>query len=371
MNDDETAPGRGIGFGTGSSRLVELDGSEGEGGGQILRTALSLSLLTGRPFRISRIRANRDRPGLRPQHLSAVQAAERLGHATVEGGNVGATSLTFLPRPFEPGDLAIDIGTAGSTSLVLHTLYLPIALRADRAVRLSITGGTFNLKAPSFPFLDRTWRRYLSAIGLDLALAMPSAGFYPQGGGRLEAWIEPTRGLPRGLVAERRGRLARISGAAGSCKLDRGRVAERMQARAATLLAEAGLDAEVPVEIDRADWAGPAPGAAISLSAEFDGEAAPATFVGLGERGKPAEVVAEEAVSELLAFLDAPGSGAVDPHSADQLLLPLALADGRSVFTVGEVTEHLRTNARTIAAFLDRPIVVEEPEDGPGRVIVG
>ncbi|QDV32241.1 RNA 3'-terminal phosphate cyclase [Tautonia plasticadhaerens] len=372
MDDGETAPGRrGLGSGTGPATPVELDGSAGEGGGQILRTALSLSLLTGRPFRISRIRANRDRPGLRPQHLAAVGAAARLGDATVEGAGVGSSTLTFRPGPFAPGDLAIDIGTAGSTSLVLHTLYLPIALRADRAVRLSLTGGTFNPKAPSFPFLDRTWRHYLSAIGLDLALAMPSAGFYPQGGGLLEAWIEPTRGLPRGLVAVQRGRLVRISGVAGACKLDRGRVADRMRSRAATRLDEAGLDAGIPVEIDLADWPGPAPGAAIALTAEFDGEAAPASFVGLGERGKPAEVVAEEAVAELLAFLDAPGSGAVDPHSADQLLLPLALAEGRSVFTVGAVTEHLRTNARTIAAFLDRPIAVQEPEDGPGRVIVG
>jgi RNA 3'-terminal phosphate cyclase (ATP) len=153
--------------------------------------------------------------------------------------------------------------------------------------------------------------------------------------------------------------------------LDRGRVADRMRGRAVALLGDSALEATVPIAIDLADWPGPAPGAAIALTAEFDGEAEPATFVGLGERGKPAEVVAEEAVAELMSFLDAPGAGAVDPHSADQLLLPLALAEGRSVFTVGEVTEHLRTNARTIAAFLDRPIKVEEPDPGPGRVIVG
>jgi RNA 3'-terminal phosphate cyclase (ATP) len=369
QDDDNEAVPRGLRPGPGSSRFVELDGSSGEGGGQILRTALSLSLLTGRPFRITHIRANRDRPGLRPQHLSAVRAAAKLGNATVEGGSVGSRSLTFRPKPFQPGDLTIDIGTAGATSLVLHTLALPIALRADRAVRVSLTGGTFNQNAPSFPFLNRTWRHYLSTIGLELALAMPEAGFYPQGGGRLEAWIEPASGGLRGLVAEHRGRLTRISGVAGACKLDQGRVADRMRDRAVAMLGEVGFDAEVPVAIDLADWPGPAPGAAIALTAEFDGEAAPATFVGLGERGKPAEVVAEEAVAELFSFLDAPG--AIDPHSADQLLLPLALADGRSVFTVVEVTEHLRTNARTIAAFLDRPIKVEEPDPGPGRVIVG
>jgi RNA 3'-terminal phosphate cyclase (ATP) len=350
-----------------SNRLVELDGADGEGGGQILRTALTLAMLTGRPFRISRIRANRDRPGLRPQHRSAVMAAAKLSGATVQGATVGSQALTFRPRPFEPTDLDIDIGTAGSTCLVLQTLALPIALRADRGVRVSLTGGTFNTKAPSYPFLDRTWRAYLARMGLPLALAMPEAGFYPQGGGRLDAWIEP--GTPRPLIAERRGALVRISGVAGTCKLDQRQVAERMRNRAVALLDGAGIEAEIA--IDLAHWSGPGPGAAIALVLEHDGDAPPSSFVGLGARGKPAEEVAAEAVAELLDHLHAPGLGAVDAHSADQLVLPLALAEGRSVYTVSHVTEHLRTNVRTIAAFLDRRIVLDEPDHGPGRVIVG
>ncbi len=350
-----------------SNRLVELDGADGEGGGQILRTALTLAMLTGRPFRISRIRANRDRPGLRPQHRSAVMAAAKLSGATVQGAAVGSQALTFRPRPFEPADLDIDIGTAGSTCLVLQTLALPIALRADRGVRVSLTGGTFNLKAPSFPFLDRTWRAYLKLMGLDLALAMPEAGFYPQGGGRLDAWIE--HGNPRPLIAESRGALLRISGVAGACKLGSRRVADRMRDRAVALLNEAGIDAEIA--IDLAEWSGPAPGAALALVLEHDGDTPPSTFVGLGARGKPAEEVAAEAVAELLDHLHAPGQGAVDAHSADQLVLPLALAEGRSLYTVSHVTEHLRTNIRTVAAFLDRRITLDEPDDGPGRVVIG
>ena len=346
---------------------IELDGSAGEGGGQILRTALSLSLLTGRSFRIDRIRAGRDRPGLRPQHCSAVMAAARLGAAEVQGAVPDSSTLAFRPNPYTPGDLAIDIGTAGSTALVLQTLALPIAIRADRAVRLGLTGGTFNLAGPSFPFLERTWRPYMASMGLSIALAMPEAGYYPKGGGRLEAWIEP--GTPRALVAERRGRPLRISGVAGTTALHDRRIADRMRRRALAILERAGLDVEVAIET--ADWPGPAPGAAIALSLECDGDAPPATFVGLGARGKPAEVVAEEAVEELLAYHVAPGLGAVDPHSADQLLLPMALAEGRSLYTVTEVTEHLRTNTRTIAAFLDRPIAIEEPDEGPPRVIVG
>jgi RNA 3'-terminal phosphate cyclase (ATP) len=351
-------------------RLVTLDGSRGEGGGQILRTALTLSLLTGRPFRIVKIRANRDRPGLRPQHLRAVTGAAELGHATVIGASVGSRDLTFRPSAYTPGDLQIEIGTAGSTALVLQTLHLAVALRCDRPVRLALSGGTFNPSAPSFPFLDTTWRAHLAALGAPIALAMPRAGFYPRGGGLLDAWIEPAQLRPLALTD--RGPLVKIRGVAGVAHLNPS-IAERMRARALDRLADCGLaaEAEVEVEITPADW--PAlphvQGAALTLTAE-SARGAPATFIGLGERGKPAEAVADEAVAELLDFLAAP-AGAVDPHSADQILLPLALAPGRSEYTVTAVTEHLRTNVATLRAFLDRDIRLEEPtDDRPGRVVV-
>jgi RNA 3'-terminal phosphate cyclase (ATP) len=343
--------------------MVTLDGSHGEGGGQILRSALSLALLTGRPFRIEKIRANRDKPGLRPQHLMAVRAAAELGRAEVRGDAVGSRELTFRPGEIEPRDLSLDIGTAGATGLVLQTLHLPLALRADGPVRLTLTGGTFNDKAPSFPFLEGTWAPYLTALGLRVALAMPSAGFYPIGGGRLEAWIEPAA-APRAIAWTDRPALGRIRGAAGVANLPGRDIAERMRERAAARLAEAGLEAEITT----LEWPSRGRGAAIALAAEHGPLVS--TFVGLGQRGKPAEVVADEAAAELLAYEQA--AGAVDPHSADQLLLPLAFAEGRSVYTVSEVTEHLRTNARTIRAFLDRPIRIDEPtDDRPGRVVVG
>ena len=346
-----------------SSRLVTLDGSHGEGGGQILRTALSLSLLTGKPFRITRIRANREKPGLRPQHLTAVQAAAALGRAEVRGAAVGARELTFHPASYEPRDLTIDIGTAGSTSLVLQTLHLPLAIRATDPVRVMLTGGTFNPKAPAFPFLETTWRAHLAAMGFPIALTMPEAGFHPRGGGRLDAWIEP--GKPRALHRATRGPLRRIHGVAGVANL-RPDIAERMRARAIARLAEHGLTAEITL----ADWRSPGQGAAIALCVEHEG-IAPATFVGLGERGKPSEVVADEAVMELLAF-ESVDQGAVDPHSADQIVLPLALAPGQSNYTVTEITDHLRTNVATIQAFLDREITIEEPTEGrPGWVAIG
>lgn len=353
---------RGLGVRDVSSRLITLDGSEGEGGGQILRTALTLSLLTGRAFRIVKIRANRDRPGLRPQHLKAVEAAAILAGANVFGGAVGSRDLTFRPSEYTAHDLEIDIGTAGSTALVLQTLHLPMALRTEQAVRVTLSGGTFNLSAPSFPFLETTWRAHWAALGAPLALSMPAAGFFPRGGGRLDAWIEPA--VLRPITRIDRGPLLKIRGIAGVANL-RPEIAQRMRDRAVASLAKHGLEAEIGL----ADWPSIGQGAAISLTAEHAG-GIPATFVGLGERGKPAEVVAEEAVAELIAFENAAGA-AVDPYSADQLLVPAALAPGRSEYTVSEVTEHLRTNAVTIRAFLDRTIHIIEPDgDRPGRVVV-
>jgi RNA 3'-terminal phosphate cyclase (ATP) len=352
----------------GKGKPVTLDGSHGEGGGQILRTALTLALLTGRAFRVVKIRANRDRPGLRPQHLTAVNAAAELGGAEVSGAAVGARALTFRPAAYEARDLAIAIGTAGATALVLHTLHLPLALLARGPVTAALSGGTFNTKAPSWPFLATTWRAHMAALGAPVRLTMPEAGFYPRGGGRLEAEVAPAALRPLTLVE--RGPLVRITGAAGVARLDPG-IAARMRDRAMQRLADAGIAVEVAIGL--VEWNAPSPGAAIHLTAEHGASGAsvppPATFVGLGERGKPAEAVADEAVDELLAFESA--AGAVDPHSADQILIPLALAAGPSAYTVSAVTEHLRTNARTIRAFLDRPITIDDPEAGqPGRVVV-
>lgn len=344
------------------SRLLTLDGSEGEGGGQILRTALTLSLLTGRPFRIVKIRANRDRPGLRPQHLKAVETAAALGGADVTGAAVGSCELTFSPQSYFPRDLQVEIGTAGSTALVLQTLHLPLALRTEQPIRVTLTGGTFNTAAPSFPFLANTWRAHLASLGAPLALAMHASGFFPRGGGQLDAWIEPA--TLHGLTRTDRGPLNRITGVAGVSNL-RPDIARRMRDRAESRLAERGLSAE----IELADWLGVGQGAAISLTASHAG-GIPATVVGLGEHGKPAEFVADEAVDELLAFEDV-ADAAVDAHSADQILIPLALAPGRSEYTVSAVTDHLLTNAATICAFLDRQITIQPPEENaPGRVIV-
>jgi RNA 3'-terminal phosphate cyclase (ATP) len=196
---------------------------------------------------------------------------------------------------------------------------------------------------------------------------MPDAGFHPEGGGRLEAWIEP--GQPRSLVALDRGAVVSIRGTAGVTNLGGRSIGERMRDRALASLRDRGLSDSIPIAIDLAEWPGPGRGAALTLTAETE-HGLPMTAVGLGERGKPAEQVADDATDELLSWLLA--DGAVEPHLADQMLLPMALAEGRGVLTVVAVTDHLRTNADTIAAFLDRSIRIEdESADGPGRLIVG
>ncbi|ODT98687.1 MAG: RNA 3'-terminal-phosphate cyclase [Planctomycetes bacterium SCN 63-9] len=342
--------------------MVQLDGSLGEGGGQILRTSLTLSLLTGRPFRLSKIRANRAKGGLRPQHLTAFKVAAVLGNAKTTGGEIDSRQVTFAPQGLDCEDRTIDIGTAGSTGLVLQTIQLPIAMRSAQSVRISLIGGTFNPKAPAFPFLKETWSAFLNTFGMPLSLAMPKAGFYPRGGGRLDAEIGPAA-RPASFRKTARGPLTRIRVASGVANLP-DHIAERMIARTTERLAPLFENIGAELIFEPLHWPSVGQGAAVAIVAEY-ADSIPATFVGIGERGKPAETVADEAIDEFLAF-DAVEHAAVDPHSADQILLPLALAEGPSEYTVSEVTEHLRTNAATIRAFLDRKIVIDEP-DGPGQ----
>jgi RNA 3'-terminal phosphate cyclase (ATP) len=178
-----------------SSSFVELDGSAGEGGGQILRSSLALALLTGKPFHLRNVRAGRSRPGLQPQHLMSVRAAAAVGRAEVRGAARDSTDLVFEPGPVTPGKYHFAIGTAGATGLVLHTLYLPLMLGAAGPSEVTITGGTHVRTSPAFDFLDTTWRPYLHLLGFRLKLRLVRAGFYPRGGGELEAHLQPCPGL--------------------------------------------------------------------------------------------------------------------------------------------------------------------------------
>jgi RNA 3'-terminal phosphate cyclase (ATP) len=338
---------------------IEVDGAMGEGGGQVLRSALSLSLLTSQSFRLSRIRANRDQSGLRPQHLAAVQAAARVYGAEVRGDRVGSEEIEFTPGTVRSGDYFFDIGTAGATSLVLQTLLLPLAL-APGTSRVTIRGGTHVPWSPCFHYLDWQWRPFLARIGVPFDLTMTMAGFYPQGGGELQAQI-PGCSRPMPVRLTERGPLC--AGLSAIANLPR-EIAERQ--RSQTLRRLHTLLPDMTPEVKVQELPAASRGTVLLLLAEC--EPGRACCFALGAPGKRAERVADEAVDALAAFLRS--DGAVDPWLADQLLLPLALANGPSELRTSEVTAHLRTNAEVIRLFLPVEIGVDGPLGGPGTIQV-
>ena len=340
--------------------MLELDGSMGEGGGQILRTSLALSLLTGRAFHLRNVRAGRAKPGLQPQHLMSVRAAAEVGQAQLRGASRGSTDLVFEPGEVRAGPYRFDIGTAGSTGLVLHTVYLSLALRGTVPSALTLIGGTHVRTSPCYHFLDATWLRYLAACGLHVTLRLQRPGFYPRGGGVMEAFVQQCA-RPHGVTLKERGPV-KASGFSAVAGLDAG-IARRQARRARFRLEQYGVKAELREET----WEG-GPGTVVAI--ELDTSPVPTLFFALGERGKPAERVADEACDQAIAYLDA-GPALVDAHSGDQLVLPLALAEGPSVYHVAEVTRHLTTNIDVIRHFLDRSLTCEGEEGSPGVVRVG
>ncbi|MGN6105654.1 MAG: RNA 3'-terminal phosphate cyclase [Kofleriaceae bacterium] len=338
--------------------LVEIDGSRGEGGGQVLRTSLALSMITRRPLRIRQIRAGRSKPGLRRQHLACVQAAARLCGAVVHGDRLGSQWLEFVPAATHCGDLEIDIGTAGSTTLVIQTVLVP-AIVLGQPLRVVVTGGTHNPMAPPFDFLDRVFLPHLRAMGADVALRLDRHGFASEPPARGEA---PTRHGQLTLEVGR-GRLAPIE-IVGAGPIT-ARHATALLARLPTHVADRELRvirerlgfSAAECEVREVRDAGP--GNLVMLEVErAEGRELVTQF---GERGLRAERVAERACDELEAFL---ASGApVGEHLADQLLLPLAIASGGK-FRAAPLASHAVTNIETIGQFLDLPIDVATEPDG-------
>ena len=339
--------------------MIELDGAQGEGGGQILRTSLALALLTGQAFHLCNLRAGRSKPGLQPQHLMSVRAAATIGQATLRGAALGSQDLVFEPGLVQPGTYHFPIGTAGATGLVLHTVYLPLAL-AGAPSTVTIEGGTHVKASPCFHFLHTTWSAYLARIGISVALQMRRPGFYPRGGGLIQANIAPCPAL-LGLNIERIEPVqsARaFSAVAGLPAHIAERQAKRVRHRLETLRLGADLNEE--------SWPG-GPGTVVGI--ELPTAPAPTLFFALGERGKPAERVADEAVDQVHDFVKAEPRG-VDEHSADQLVLPLALARAPSRFAVARISTHLLTNVGVIRRFVERDIAVAGDPGKPGWVRV-
>ncbi|HBL27575.1 MAG TPA: RNA 3'-terminal phosphate cyclase, partial [Acidobacteria bacterium] len=330
--------------------MLHIDGSRGEGGGQVLRTSLALSMITNTPVRIGDIRARRARPGLMRQHLTAVQAAARISRARVEGDAIGSREITFTPSTVTPGDHHFAIGTAGSTTLLLQTV-LPALMLAGGPSRLILEGGTHNPMAPPFEFLTRAFLPLLTRMGVTVEATLERAGFYPAGGGRLVVTVTPTQEL-RGFDLLERGEIRARRGAVLLANLP-GHIADREVKKLVELT---GWDAAC-FEIRKLDSAGP--GNAVIL--ELESDHLTEVFTAFGETGTSAEKVAELAVKDLRRHLAA--GVPVGEHLADQLLLPLALAGSGSYRTL-PLSLHATTQIELIPEFLDVRIAVEAEEGG-------
>ena len=345
--------------------MVELDGSEGEGGGQILRTALSMSLITGRPFEITRIRAHRRPPGLRPQHLACVRGAEAISGGRSEGAHVNAERLVFEPGPTRAGDYELDVGSAGSTPLLLQCLFFPLAVAGGGSFILR--GGTHLPHSPTYHYLSWIWAPTVAAYGLGIDLQLRYAGFYPQGGGELHATVAPPGEAPSRVDLPARGTLrdVHVTSFVGGLPFH---IAERQAKAAVTSLREHGIHCEaekLPLPTMRSV------GTTVFVRAQFENTAA--GFSALGERGRRAEEVGQDAAAQMVDFMQSPG--ALDEHLADQILIPAALlaagrlgagTPGETLFTTSRVTEHLTTHARVLERFL--PIRIEVSPSAEIRV---
>ena len=343
---------------------VVIDGSQGEGGGQMLRTSLALSAITGRPLRMSRIRARRPKPGLMRQHLTAVQAAAAVCGASVTGAEVGSSEIEFIPGAIVAGEHEFRIGTAGSTTLVLQTV-LPILMRAERPSTVVLEGGTHNPFAPTVDFLRGAFLATLSRSGarfgggprIDVRCERP--GFFPVGGGRVVATIEPAP-APSRLEATVRGAIVARRGCALVSSLP-GEIAAR---EVAVLRQRLGWEESCfRIEEIRADRG---PGNVVTV--EIEAEHASEVFIGIGERGLSAEKVATRVADAARAWMDA--DVPVGPHLADQLLLPLALV-GAGAFVTVPLTSHSTTNIEVIERFLGPTLRVLEERPGRVRVVAG
>lgn len=315
--------------------VVEIDGARGEGGGQVLRSALACSLLTGRPFRIRDIRGRRKKPGLLRQHLAGVRLATRIGAAEVRGDELRSGELWFRPQTLQAGTYESSIGSAGSTTLVLQTVLVPL-LRAQGRSVLSLRGGTHNPMAPTFDYIDRVYLPMLRRMGAVVEARMHQAGFFPAGGGHIEVTIEGGAPLRR-LDLLDRGAVVKTRARAYVANLPRS-IAERELRVVGGKLRWRDLEV---VECE-----GPGPGNV--LSCEVRSEHVSEVFTSFGEQGLPAGKVATRAVTDTQRYLarNVPAG----EYLADQLLLPLALTGGR--LRTGPLSQHTTTNLEVLSMFL-------------------
>jgi RNA 3'-terminal phosphate cyclase (ATP) len=339
--------------------LIDIDGSYGEGGGQILRTALSFSAILKRGLRVHHIRAGRKNPGLQPQHLKAVEALAKMTEGRTEGVKIGSDTITFIPKKIIPGDYRFEVGTAGSVTLLLQAILLPLSL-SRASSRLTLVGGTHVPWSPPFHYLQGVLFPTLKSMGISVRAHLERWGWYPRGGGILHVEIKPIEAL-KPITLVDKGRLKKIRGLSATSYLPR-HVGERQKDEALRRIErELKMDAEIEVFYDV-----PAndPGSFFFLVAESEGMIA--GFSSLGRRGKRAEDVAGETVDSLKEYAES--DGCIDPHLADQLIPFMSLAKGNSFFTTTRMTEHLLTNLWLVQHFLDIKISREGEKGEKGWV---
>jgi RNA 3'-terminal phosphate cyclase (ATP) len=338
--------------------MIIIDGSYGEGGGQILRTSLALSLVTQKPFRIENIRANRKKPGLMRQHVTAANAAVEIGHAEAKGNLINSTRLFFGPKKVTPGQYRFAVGTAGSCTLVLQTI-LPALLLAEGKSELTLEGGTHNPMAPTFDFLNLAFFPVLRHLGANVTAAIERPGFYPAGGGKFSVSIESA------------GKLARID------FLERGNITKQIAIALVSKLPQHIGEREIKVLHEMLRWdryrlrvedvENPV-GPGNVLTAILECENITEVFTGFGERGVTAEQVASRLVAEIQEYLDA--GVPVGRHLADQVLIPMALAGGGKFRTLSP-SQHTTTNIEVVKQFLDLDIAVRQLSEHVWEIEVG
>ena len=326
--------------------MVTIDGSYGEGGGQILRTSLALSLVTGKPFSIHNIRTGRKKPGLMRQHLTAVNAAVEIGMAAIEGNRIGSLAFTFEPGRIKSGNYHFAIGSAGSCTLVFQTI-LPALLIAGESSEIILEGGTHNPFAPPFDFLKKAFLPIINRMGPRVDAVLEKPGFYPAGGGRFKVSINPA-GLNRLDL------------------LERGRIINKIARASVANLPVNIAKRELKVVRDNLKWdrkrlkaieVEDSQGPGNILTVEIESNNITEVFTGFGERGVSAETVAKRAVKSVQEYLAV--NVPVGRYLADQLLIPMALAGGGKFRTLSP-TQHTSTNAEIIKKFLDVEIAMNE-----------
>jgi RNA 3'-terminal phosphate cyclase (ATP) len=332
--------------------VITIDGSMGEGGGQVLRSSLALSLLTSTPLQIVKIRAGRARPGLMRQHLMAVQAAATISGAEVSGAELGSTELELRPGALRAGEYRFAIGGAGSTTLVLQTILLPLLLGTGATSTVHFEGGTHNPMAPPFDFLERCFLPLLARMGARVELSLARHGFYPAGGGAWTATVQPATRLGR-LELLDRGEL-RAQTACSLCASIPGSIGKRQVTALSTLL---GWDGRHCLPRMISDTRGPGN----ALIATIESEHVTEQVTGFGERGLSSEALAARVSEQVQRYLAA--GVPVGEHLADQLLMPMALGGGGSFRTLAP-SLHCRTQLALLQLILGtKGSVTEESRD--------